>query len=172
MGTEPNAPATDVRPTAQLGVAERRLGRRLEHLVAQEGAIHTGPAQDHARHRFVVELGNGIRQAVEEIVGWGGRPRGEPGLTLPRARRVVERASEELAPDSDSVICQPPPVHEPPEVRDPMRGTDAGEQVFRSDVVMVQRLRELLGDSDRMHQIPIECLEPRPQSPDPGYSSR
>ena len=43
-----------------------------------------------------------VRQAVEEIVGWGGRPRGEPGLTLPRARRVVERASE-LAPDWDSV---------------------------------------------------------------------
>ena len=42
-----------------------------------------------------------VRAAVEERVGWGDRPRDDPGLTL-RARLVLERASE-IAPISDSV---------------------------------------------------------------------
>jgi hypothetical protein len=42
-----------------------------------------------------------VRQAVEEIVGWGDRPHDGPGLT-PRARLAIARASE-IASNVDSV---------------------------------------------------------------------
>jgi ATP-dependent Clp protease ATP-binding subunit ClpC len=68
-----------------------------EHLLAGICSAHGVAPLMEARGLAAAD----VRQAVEEIVGWGDRPHDMPGLA-PRARLAIARAAE-IAPIADSV---------------------------------------------------------------------